>query len=305
MSAADASGRLGQLLERVRPVVHFLRIPVVSLTIVSLLFIASATYAWRVFAPEILENARHTVNASQIEITRQPDWIHTDIKKEVIRDSALEHLSLHDRQLVTKIADAFSVHSWVAEVKAVRKHPEKIVVDVEYRYPVAMVEVKTNGERGLIPVDPTGVILPTDEFSPIETRNYLRISVPEVNSFGMVGTRWRDERVVNAVKIADVWGDDWKPLHLYRIVATAPSADSFDKNIVYELQTKNQVRVIWGSPVGMEKPGEVTSSEKKARLIEYAKSSGPIDDMMEMLKLDIRAGEVQVQRARTASFTTK
>lgn len=303
MGAANGTGRFGQMLDKVWLVIHFVRMPAISFSILALLFVSSSIYAWRVFGTMIPRNPR--VTADRIEITRQPDWIRTDIKKEVIRDSALEHLSLHDRKLVTKIADAFSVHSWIANVETVRKYPGKIVVALEYRHPAAMVEVKTNGERGLIPVDPTGVILPTADFSPNETRNYLRISVPDVNSFGMVGTRWRDDRIVHAAKIADIWGDEWKSLHLYRITATVRSADSFDDNILYELQTKNRVHVIWGSPIGMERPGEISASEKKARLIDYAKSNGTLDEMDEMLKLDIRGSEVRTERSRTASLMTK
>ena len=71
-------------------------------------------------------------------------------------------MSILDDELVQKIQTAFSLHPWVANVTHVTKrHPAHVDVELEYRKPVAMVEVHENGSDGLYPVDTDGVLLPS------------------------------------------------------------------------------------------------------------------------------------------------
>ena len=65
-----------------------------------------------------------------------------------------------DRMLAVKVARAFELNPWVARVKWVRKsYPGQVEVELEYRRPVAMVEVYTDDEMGLFPIDSHAVLL--------------------------------------------------------------------------------------------------------------------------------------------------
>jgi len=78
-----------------------------------------------------------------------PEWIHCDLRAEIFRSAALDGpLSIMDEDLAERIAVACALHPWVARVRSVRKyHPARVVVELDYRRPVLMVEVT----GGLLP----------------------------------------------------------------------------------------------------------------------------------------------------------
>jgi len=292
--------------------------PLVACGLVAMLFIGGAAFAWDKYGYQILQDPRFLVSSENIEITPTPDWIRSNVKDEVVRDGILENLSIRDSQLVEKVADAFAVHSWVGEVKRVQKqsgkrtpHGEedqivKIVVELAYRRPIAMVEVVSGGKRGLIPVDVGGVILPTIDFSPSETRDYLRLTVPNVQPYGVVGTEWGDQRVHQAARIAEAWGESWQELQLYRIVVLAASPiETRNDDYEFELQTKQGARVLWGSSPGREKPGEASAAEKVAQFTEYVNKRGPLDNTGIPGRIDLRSGTPLTNSSRTATLPTR
>ncbi len=275
-----------------------IRSPLAACSIVAAVLIGASAFAWQKFGEQILQSPKYYLSTDNIQVTPPPDWIRADIAREVFRDGALEKIAVHDRELTNKVADAFSVHSWVKQVVQVRKFTDHVVVELAYRQPVAMVEVVTNGKKGLIPVDHRGVILPTADFSPNETRDYLRISVADATTFGVVGTPWGDERVHQAAQIAESWGSKWSSLNLYRIVAN-PTEDRLDP-VDYELQTRGGSRVVWGHAIGMESPGEATAAEKIAQLEKFAATDGPFDKLDPQTRLDVRSGQVTRSVIRNA-----
>jgi hypothetical protein len=144
---------------------------------------AGVFLAWQHFSGKVSERPEYHLQAEDIEITPRPDWVRSDVKAEVVRDSGLTKLSLFEQQVTVQIAQAFATHSWVAEVRRVSKHyPAKVTVDLVYRKPVAMVVVVMQGkngpESGLLPVDVHGVLLPPADFSKTEANEeFLRLSV--------------------------------------------------------------------------------------------------------------------------------
>ena len=111
------------------------------------------------------------------------------MKADVIADGGLKELNLLDPQVTVRVAQAFATHSWVKTVRRVRKHhPARIQVDLEYRRPAAMVEVDLAGEKGLLPVDETGVLLPPSDFSPDQAKEYPRIGIGHTTPAGPVGS---------------------------------------------------------------------------------------------------------------------
>jgi len=199
-------------------------------------------------------------------VTPQPTWIHTNVKQDVIRDSQLEELNLLDPQLTEKVGRAFALHSWVASVVQVRKsYPARITVDLNYRQPVAMVEVSSSTGPGLLFVDAHGYLLPSDDFALRQTQDFLRISAAHTAPAGVYGTAWGDVRIEQAAGLAQFLASHWKALKLYRIHAVELPGN----NLVFELETKEGKRIRWGHPPGLERSPE-RMAEEKLRFLQAA-----------------------------------
>jgi hypothetical protein len=191
----------------------------------------------------------------------------------VIRSAALSRLDLRERNLVERIASAFALHPWVAKVVRVEKQfPSKVLVDLAYRRPVAVVEVANRSNAGLLFVDEQSVLLPSADFAPSQAKDYLRIADGNETPAGY-GSPWGSERISGAARVAAVWGQRWQPLGLYRIVGVQLSGGRWE----YQLRTQGDARVIWGAPPGGETESEPTPEQKVAALEQYIHDKGPLD----------------------------
>jgi len=276
----------------------------VAAAMIVLLAVVAGRVAWQRWGQPSLNDPAFLLSADEILVSPQPAWIQGDVKAEVIRDAVLTDLNLHDRQLLDKVARAFALHSWVAKVKRVEKsYPSRLTVELEYRKPVATVEIGetlSSGEPGLLFVDAQSVLLPSEHFSPAQARNYLRISAGDVLPTGVYGTAWGSARILGAARIAAAWGDQWKPVGLYRIVIKEdPNAEP-----IYELHTKGQAHVIWGRPPGEEVGDEPPAERKIAYLTQYVAEQGPLDKSASSAPIDLRRPTVSKSAAPTAGKET-
>lgn len=272
---------------------------VVFLFITILALGVGLVFAWKKWGPEFTSHGRYRLSAENIEVTPQPSWIHSNVKAEVIRDGNLDELRILDEQVTVKVAGAFALHNWVASVKRVSKHADpKVVVELEYRKPVAMVEVASGGSRGLLPIDAASVLLPTDDFSPSEARAYPRIAASEASPAGLTGTGWGDERIAGAARLADLLDKSWGKLGLYRIVVSGDREAKRRAPSLYELQSRKGSRVVWGRAPGQESLGEAPAAEKLARLEEYLAVSGPLDGPQGAVTIDLRDRNLTAPKER-------
>lgn len=211
----------------------------------------------------VVGDPRFQLKESMLVVNEQPDWIQSNVKKSAIRFGKLDELSLLDRELVSKVDEAFRVQNWVSDVKSVRKTPQGVSVELEYRKPVAMVEIVTDGSAKLQPVDGNGVLLPGAEFSQSQAMRYIRIAVPSPRLHGLIdGTVWPDERVVHASKVANFIAEDADALGLFRIDMMLADRQAARRSPVFEIQTRNGQRIVWGSAPGDEVDGEAAASER-------------------------------------------
>jgi len=256
-----------------------------------------AVYAWQRWGDRITEGPEYVLLPENFEIPAKPAWIRSDIRAEVVRDGSLTDMSIRDTQLLEKVKQAFAMHSWVERVTRVSKYyPARVVVEMAYRKPVAMVEVSVNGQAGLFPIDIEGVLLPPADFITEDgaaagnAREYLRIFVPDAAPTGPVGTAWGDPRVDGAARIAAVFQDRWKDLGLYRIAIGAPeSAAVADLQPTYELLTKNGFRVIWGKAPDADSAAEAKAAlAKVAKLATYVQSNGSLESITGTTHIDLR-----------------
>ena len=179
-----------------------------------------------------------------------------------------------DEDLSERIANAFSLHAWVAKVRRVSKHyPAQVDVELEYRRPACMVQVA----GGLLPVDGEGVLLPSADFSPVEASRYPRLVSVDTVPLGPAGTRWGDERIVGGAEIATAFGENWHRLGLRQIVPVRVSRTGDDQQYDYELFTDKGTQIIWGRPPGAPLPGDPPTEQKLSRLLNYAKKNGTLE----------------------------
>ena len=248
--------------------------------------IGSALYGWQRFGGLIDQSSDYVLTPERITMTPQPAWIHADVKADVVRSANLARLPLRDPRLVEQLAAAFTLHPWVAKVVRVQKQfPAAAHVELQYRRPVAVVRVEPKGESRLLFVDASGVLLPSEDFAPEQGKDFLRIEAAgEVPTSGY-GLPWQSERIAGAARVAAALADRWQSLGLYRIVAV----QSPDGQLLYELRTPKDVRVVWGAAVGREMPAEPSAEQKIAALERHVRDKGPLDRDGGEALLDLRA----------------
>ena len=233
---------------------------------------------WRHVRDRVVAGREYQLQPEHVSITPLPPWIHRDLKAEVLREGNLTNgQSILTDGLAERIAKQFRLHPWVGQVVSVQlRHPSGADVQLVYRAPVALVEIR--GRKGdPVPVDAEAIVLPESDFSPTERRNYPLVTgiatEPRVE-----GAKWGDLRVQGAARIAAAIGDQWQRLRLYSIVPTDPTKPSrTNDDAMFEIYTHGHTRIQWGSPPGSERMGEPPAAEKIARLIDYALENGSLD----------------------------
>ena len=253
---------------------------------------------WDRFEGDVLIRPEYALAAQQIQITPPPAWIRADIKAEALRGGNLHApLSIVDERLAERLAKMFMLHPWVAGVERVTKHyPSHVTIDLIYRRPRAMVEVP----GGLFPVDDQAVLLPSEDFSPVDASQYPRIAGIDSQPLGPVGTAWGDANVQAGVRIAVALAEVWCDLGLHSIRRAMTGGES-PAQPHFELVTNNGAVIPWGRAPGSEAPGETPVAEKVTRLKKYVADYGGLDESARRGDLDlrVRAG------ARTAAFGPK
>ena len=243
-----------------------------------------AIYLWGRFSERILMGKNYAVVPENIHVPSPiPSWIRSDFKTEAITDGSLENMNVQQKDLQRRVAAAFEMHPWVSEVRRVTtRYPGQVYVDLAYRRPIAMVEVDyydAQGELkpGLRPVDPAGTLLPTTGFTAEEAANdFLRIVAPGSKPNGTPGSPWGDMRVHGAAKIAQTLDKTWKRLQLATIIAHPDHTGLATSNTVYEIQTLDGTKIIWGHGPREEETTEPRADRKLQRLLSFVNQHGTL-----------------------------
>ncbi len=254
---------------------RLIRAPAMLSVVWPAMLILGGYIAWHQWGAQYMNSKYYGVDASQFQITAAPEYVRSDIVKTVYNDTAMENLSLLDTQATAKIASAFATHPWVRQVNSVRKLPGgQIDVRLEYRVPVAMVRVKSMHPdvvgSAFFAVDGNGVVLPS-ELTGEETRQFIRISVPNTYPRGSAGRKYGDLRVESAAKVAAIIA----PYNLHAaanrqvVIQSIVTHSDLRQTTVpqFELKTASGKTKNWGSPPGMELPGEPSAELKLRELI--------------------------------------
>ena len=254
--------------------------------------IVGGFFAWKQWGSAVLQRSSYKLLAENVTTSEQPPWVGGDVRSEVFRDASLTDMSLLEDGLTKRVCDAFEMHPWVARVKRVNMQPPaKIVVQLEYRKPIAWVQVPDGmvpGRRGgWLPIDANAVLLPDEGFQ--EERPELPlVQIDRLLPCGPIGTAWGDPRVAGAAAIVSAFSDQWRALGIQRINGVVDyTITSSLPTTRYELLSPNGKRIIWGAAPGKEPPGEPDAGQKLHLLGEFVRRNGPIDSGT-VLGLDLR-----------------
>jgi hypothetical protein len=190
-----------------------------------------------------------------------------------------------DQQLVLQVKQAFGVQPWVRRVLLVNKrYPSTVEIELEYRRPVAMVEIPAGmfpdyNYEGLLPVDQEGYLLPV-EVSEQEAQRYPKIGGIDSSPAGPPGNPWGDPRVAEAAEIVLLLEPLWEPLGLYK-VEVPPRRSPIDGPLPedFVLVTRQRRRFQWGSAPGKERAGEERGVDKADGLKLFLEQKGPLDNL--------------------------
>jgi len=230
----------------------------------------AALEAWKKYGASHAHMEAYSVPLQGYDISPPPSWVSATIKSDVIRLGSLEGISLLEADTSRRVAQAFELHPWVAKVHRVSKrYPASIGVELEYRRPVAVVEVSHGDHPGLLPVDGEGILLPPEDFSLGQVKSLPRISVGQTFPAGSIGTAWDDERVTAAAAIAQVLSEDWSRLPLYQIAAVPSIPGSAPRATQFEIVARDGRRFFWGSAPSSHEAGATTAAEKRAQLLQW------------------------------------
>jgi hypothetical protein len=240
-------------------------------------------HLWQQHGDRILAQPQYRLNPEKLEVTTQPEWIHSDVKQNALTAGRLHDASLLDPELVLQVKQAFGVQPWVKRVLRVNKrYPSSVEVALEYRRPVAMVEVPPGmfpgyDYEGLLPVDDEGVLLPV-EVSEQDAQQFPKIGGIDSSPAGPPGSPWGDPRVAAAAQIVRLLEDVWQPLGLYKIdVPPRHLAAEGPVQLDFVLVTKQRRLYNWGSAPGQERTGEERALEKASGLKIFLEKHGPLD----------------------------
>jgi hypothetical protein len=258
------------------------------------LFAGGAWYAWTRVKDRILASPEYRIPPEQVEVTPQPAWIpQSNVRGEVLCSPSLDGpLSITDDDVTERIAAGFARHPWVAKVERVTKQYGGVKVELVYRKPVCMVQLPGGGLP--LPVDATAVLLPTGDFTPLETRRYPQLLGVDREPTVLVGSRWTDAKVIGGAEIAAALGDLWESMRLHAIepsaadpalatpgVAASPwTPNSFagrSAEPFFTLITDRGSRILWGYAPGANAPAELPAAEKVARLKRYVTEKDSLD----------------------------
>lgn len=236
-------------------------------------FVICCLVVWRLVEERVTVGDSYIAQSEDFVITPLPQWIRTDLKRQVLQNASLDGgVSILDDDLVHRVADAFPMHPWVESVARVHKeHPARVVVDLIYRQPVAMVVVP----GGLYAVDVHGVVLPSEDFTGEVAARYPRIDGMTVPPRDQVGDPWGDARVEAACRVAAILREQWNGWGLAKIV---PAQDSRpEAEPTFDVVTRGGHRIAWGSAPSLESLQNPAVEPRMDQLAKIAAEQGSLD----------------------------
>ncbi len=266
------------------------RILVLTAVVIAGIVLTARVKMW---LPEVSQRPEYQVTVQSIQIEDPPHWIPHDLVQQAVNGYGLpSRMSVLDDDLAERVAKAFLHHPWVTDVEVHTESPQCVKVRPTYRTPIAMVEMRSGG---MYPIDTEGVLLPPADFRQADTWRYPVIRGVSSTPQGPAGAAWGDVAVTTGASIAqallktDEDGQShWHNLGLTAILAPRrTSAVTTEDDLMFELQTRDGSRVVWGRAPRTEYPGEVDTPTKLSRLHAYLERFKSFDEPNGPYEIDV------------------
>lgn len=295
----------------------FVTNPMILVLLITAGGVILAAKFWSDYRTTLRGDQQFAIDPDKVTMTAQPDWIHSDFRQTALSGFDWQNRSLLDATLVKDLGQHLQKQLWVEQVTKVQKDPTGLQVDLQFRRPVAMVELQ---ENKLFPVDRNGVVLDGREFSLNQSQYFLRISIAGISQqTPPLGAVWTDPRVVQASAIAEAvlnTGVDMGIVGIYghsnrRQLQLGANQQQEQLDTEFRFWTAERNEIIWGHAIGSETAGEANAIQKLSALIEITKRNGKVDQLQQLLMpnenvLDLRSGKlVQLQGKSACVFSEK
>ena len=272
-------------------------------TLYAALILVTTVAVWGLLRDRVTADPVYQVGRRNIFILNPPKWVPPTFVAEVIAgrsELAGKKLNLTDPALPEELYRAFDAHPWVRSVESiVFQYPSRILVQLEFRRPVAIVEVPSEhyGKKyqgGVFQIDAEGVLLATDyltasvEADPESVYHYLWISGIESTPMGAAGEPWNDPLLNEAALLAEFLADDFERLGIRKIhVRASNNPEALDG--LFDLETVRGPKIYWGTfPVSgiLAARGLSDGRERSSKLKEevFAEERSKIDRLDELVK---------------------
>lgn len=259
------------------------------------LFVAATTlvlggviFLWKNNQSTIVNVDEYRLTPEKIALPEPPPWVGQDPRSLIVGPEA--NKTILDPELVEATAEQIKQMPFVDQVYSVSKSKAGLNIHIDYRVPVAVVEVNhrtmriENNDPNFealkdlrLPIDRSGIIMPAEL---AELPNLPIISLPQpvdrLNSLTMWGD-WPDQRVRDAATIS-------------RLFAHRPEFGVFRVVTFQERETKTQtkpfelwgqsgeygMRIIWGVQPDSQGGKEATAEQKLAAIEALIERAGPL-----------------------------
>ncbi len=232
----------------------------------------------------------------RIRLTEQPGWIAVPLKERILARSTLpRRFSVLEPGIAKRLARAFALEPWIKRVVRVRLFRSgEVVVEVEYREPVAVVQ---QGNK-LVPVDAEAVVLPVGEVTAWQV--YPRVVVGRSARAPSPGLSWESEAVRAAAALAAFLAPYQHKLQVILIDATRYRGDAPPTGPIV-LETRGGSRIVWGRPPGTSYPGELAAEQKLQRLLDYVDQFGSLEAPSGPYEIDVTRWTGMSRRLRSVT----
>lgn len=236
---------------------------------------------WRFYGAPRLDMAYYGLKKENIHVPAQLKWMReTNVLDEVFDQSNLSNMSLLDSQTPVVLARLFNAHPCVRRTLRVERLAGQIMINLEYREPVAMVccmvrnEATGQENAQFLPVDVESVLLNTKNFTSSDVPQYIAIHTDNQTLTGKLveGKPFGDSRIEEAVKLCWLLQRFREAVKITGVyVYKAPRVGK--SRWWLEIETSSGPRFEWGSAPGMEGLEEPTAETKLNQLLAAAKDS--------------------------------
>ena len=272
-----------------------------------ILVIGGVVFLWNNYQHTIADPTEFQLTEDKIEMTPPPEWAEEDLRKIIAENQS--H-SILDPNLVSNTAAKIRSVGFVENVNQIVKSKSGLKIDLQYRFPVARIELSRStfrdhwkNEPVYLPVDRQGVLMPrhlnADEL-PRLCMLYPGNLIPGKEHDLATWSDIDDPRIRDAASIAQYFVHDAKRIGVDRIVTHKRPLKDDDVEIPFELWPyfAKGTKVIWGQAPGNEAVSEAPVQQKLIAIENFVAQHGSLNEPHEPkgLTIDVRTGTVEIVR---------